>query len=351
MLCLLPCCARVVPRAHSGTVLQTHVWTNMLVYTLVGVALGALLLRHRPSVYLVDFATFKPPTSWQCSHDDIMELIEKVYDFSPESVDFCRRILARSATGQKTHWPPSLTKYLNRNQEAPLTKVENYSPTVKEAREEAEAVICGCLQDLMDKTNLKPKEIDFLVINCSLFSPTPSLAAMVSNHFHLRPDCKTYNLGGMGCSAGVISVDLAKQLIRNRPNSLAVVISTENLTQQLYLGNKRSMLLQNTLFRVGGAAMLMSSRYKDAFRAKYKLLHTVRFQNASNDAYECVYETQDEHHARGIRLSKQITKIAGKALTKNLTILGCVRSPPLCMACISPVFCMAAPASSPSASK
>ena len=80
--------------------------------------------------------------------------------------------------------------------------------------------------------------------------------------------CLRYNLGGMGCSAGVISIDLAKQLIRNRPNSLAVVVSTENLTQQLYLGNKRSMLLQNTLFRCGGAAMLLSSRYKDGFRAK-----------------------------------------------------------------------------------
>jgi len=128
----------------------------------------------------------------------------------------------------------------------------------------------------------------------------------------------------MGCSAGVISIDLAKQLIRNRPNSLAVVISTENLTQQLYLGDKRSMLLQNTLFRCGGAAVLLSSRLKDGFRAKYKLLHTVRYQNTDTDAYECVYETEDENMARGIRLSKQITKIAGKALTKNLTILGYV---------------------------
>lgn len=35
------------------------------------------------------------------------------------------------------------------------------------------------------------------------------------------------------------------------------------------------MLMPNCLFRVGGAAMLLSNRRRDAFRAKYELLHTV----------------------------------------------------------------------------
>lgn len=44
----------------------------------------------------------------------------------------------------------------------------------------------------------------------SLFSPTPSLCSMVSHKFGMRSDARTYNLSGMGCSAGVISLDLAK---------------------------------------------------------------------------------------------------------------------------------------------
>ena len=43
---------------------------------------------------------------------------------------------------------------------------------------------------------LKPRDIDFLVLNCSLFSPTPSLTAMVINHFKMRSDIISYNLGG-----------------------------------------------------------------------------------------------------------------------------------------------------------
>ena len=44
----------------------------------------------------------------------------------------------------------------------------------------------------------------------SLFSPTPSLCSMVSHKYNMRSDARTFNLSGMGCSAGIISLDLAK---------------------------------------------------------------------------------------------------------------------------------------------
>ena len=44
------------------------------------------------------------------------------------------------------------------------------------------------------------------------------------------------------------------------PNSNAIVVSTENITQNWYFGNERSMLIPNCLFRVGGACMLLSNK-------------------------------------------------------------------------------------------
>lgn len=82
------------------------------------------------------------------------------------------------------------------------------------AREEAELVMFGALSDLLKKTKLRPQQIDILVVNCSLFNPTPSLSAMIVNHFKLRNDVITYNLSGMGCSAGVIAVGLARELLQ-----------------------------------------------------------------------------------------------------------------------------------------
>ena len=44
------------------------------------------------------------------------------------------------------------------------------------------------------------KDIDILVVNCSLFNPTPSLSAMIVNHFHMRSDILSYNLAGANSS-------------------------------------------------------------------------------------------------------------------------------------------------------
>jgi len=58
--------------------------------------------------------------------------------------------------------------------------------------------------------------VDILIVNCSLFNPTPSLSAMIVNHFKMASNVVSYNLSGMGCSAGVISVSLARELLQVR---------------------------------------------------------------------------------------------------------------------------------------
>merc|ERR1711967_196294 len=98
----------------------------------------------------------------------------------------------------------------------------------------------------------------------------------ISHRFKFRQDVRSYNLGGMGCSANVISVDLAKQLLQNQPGTRALVVSTEIITPNLYLGNDKSMLVQNTLFRAGGAALVLSSSHKDVARAKSELVFSGR---------------------------------------------------------------------------
>jgi FAE1/Type III polyketide synthase-like protein len=61
------------------------------------------------------------------------------------------------------------------------------------------------------------RQVDILVVNCSLFNPTPSMSAMIVNRFKMRSNIITYNLSGMGCSAGVIAINLAKELLQVRP--------------------------------------------------------------------------------------------------------------------------------------
>jgi hypothetical protein len=43
---------------------------------------------------------------------------------------------------------------------------------------------------------LEPRQIDILVTNCSIYCPTPSMAAMLVNTFGMRDDIQAYHLVG-----------------------------------------------------------------------------------------------------------------------------------------------------------
>ena len=60
-------------------------------------------------------------------------------------------------------------------------------------------------------------QVDIVIVSCSCFAPTPSMAAMLVNRFKMRRDVLTYNLSGMGCSSSLICVDMAKHLLKVRP--------------------------------------------------------------------------------------------------------------------------------------
>lgn len=262
------------------------------------------------SVYLVDYSCYRPPSHLQAKFHKFMEHSKLIGDFDDSALEFQRKILERSGLGEETYIPEALHRIPPR-----ISMVA--------AREEAEQAMFGALDKLFASTNVKPSDIGILVVNCSLFNPTPSLSAMIVNKYKLRGNIRSFNLGGMGCSASVIAVDLAKDMLQVHRNTYAVVVSTENITQNWYFGKKKSMLIPNCLFRVGGAAVLLSNKPADRRRAKYKLVHVVRTHRGADDtAYRCVYQEQDEAGITGVSLSKDLMAIAGGALKTNITTLG-----------------------------
>jgi 3-ketoacyl-CoA synthase len=242
---------------------------------------------------------------------DKFKSIQREYEtFTPDSLAFMDKLVDRTGLGEKTYFPPG-------------TLASPPDLSLANARAEAELVVFGCLDQLFATTGLKPKQVDILVVNCSLFCPTPSLTSMIVNKYKMRQDIQSYNLGGMGCSAGVISIHLAKDLLQAYKNSRAVVVSTENITQNWYQGNDRSFLITNTLFRVGGAAILLSNKATDRGVSKYKLLHSVRTHMGSVDSsYQAVFQDTDADGYLGVRLDKDLMKVAGEALKRNITTLG-----------------------------
>ncbi|KAL6013593.1 Protein Nef [Asimina triloba] len=318
-LCLIPLMLVILVEASQMNPQGLLLW-NHLQYNLLSVLLASsflvfgstlyIMTRPRP-VYLLDHFCYRPPPHLKATFSQFMLHSHLSGNFDPPALDFQRKILERSGLGDETYFPAALHSIPAR-------------PSMAAAREEAEHVMFGALDSLFRNTpSVKPKDIGVLVVNCSLFNPTPSLSAMIVNRYKLRGNIRSFNLGGMGCSAGVIALDLARDLLQVHRSTYALVVSTENMTQNWYFGNNKSMLIPNCLFRVGGAAVLLSNRASDRRRAKYKLVHVVRTHRGADDkAFHCVYQEEDAAGKVGVSLSKELMAIAGGALKTNITTLG-----------------------------
>jgi len=295
-----------------------------------------LWLRRPCDIYLVDFKTWRHHSvggdprntaGGPVTYDRFIEESRAALHldgkpcFNEKSMDFQEKILRTSGIGESTIFPDSIVGETCENR----ADAEKTTLTMKGAREEAEAMMCRAVEDVLASTGTKPSQIGIVIVNCSLFCPTPSLSAMLVNKFGMATDILSYNLGGMGCSAGPISIDLAKRLLRSpeQRDTLALVVSTENITQNWYRGNDRAMLLSNCLFRCGASAILLSNKPSDKRRARFRLLHTVRTHLGHNDdAFSSVYQEEDAECIVGVRLSKRIMQVAGDALKMNISSLG-----------------------------
>ncbi len=72
------------------------------------------------------------------------------------------------------------------------------------------------------------------------------------------------------------------------PSGYALVVSTENIAQNWYPGNNRSMLIPNTLFRMGAAAIVLTNKRSARWTAKYQLQKVYRVHlGADDNAFRC----------------------------------------------------------------
>ncbi|KAE8732004.1 3-ketoacyl-CoA synthase 8 [Hibiscus syriacus] len=80
---------------------------------------------------------------------------------------------------------------------------------------------------------------------------------MIINHYNMRGNILSYNLGGLGCSAGIIAVDLARDMLQASPNNYAVVVSTEMFfCRIIVVTNTVPSTVSNTLY--GHVKVLMN---------------------------------------------------------------------------------------------
>ncbi|GAB2248865.1 hypothetical protein Droror1_Dr00012224 [Drosera rotundifolia] len=263
-------------------------------------------------VYLVGFSCYKPHPSMKCSDELMLDKMRHfITSYSEDTVNTMRDMCRASGLGPSTYVPKALLE-------------EPPRPCLAGVREETEAVIFGVVDELLmvKAKGVRTEEIRIVIVNCSIFCPVPSLCDMIVNRYKLRENVLSYDISGMGCSAGFYVIGLAKQLLQVHENSYALVVSTEGITENLYTGNEHSMIMSNCVFRVGGAVILLSNQPAGREVAKYELTHTVHTNIASsNPAYNCIFLDEDSKGHRGIRVMKDFLVEASHAIRANLATL------------------------------
>jgi len=194
----------------------------------------------------------------QITREEFIKLAKESGNFNSLAIDFQHKTLQASGIGDTAHMPRSVFE--------PAVEI-----TLKKGREEAASVLFATIDDLFAGSRIQLEDVDILVVNCGILNTTPSLSAMLVNHYTLRHDILSYNLGGMGCAAGGIAVSLARDLLDVHPGSYALVVSTEIMISAWYAGNNLDMLTTNCTFRMGAAAMLLSNHRLDWWHSKYEL--------------------------------------------------------------------------------
>ncbi|KAJ8539426.1 hypothetical protein K7X08_013678 [Anisodus acutangulus] len=224
-----------------------------------------------------------------------------------------RNIYLKSGLGDETYGPPFIFEDDNNNM-----------PTLQSANQEAQEGIFSSIDDLLAKTLIDPQSINVVIVACGAFSPSPSLSSLIMNRYKLKPDVKTYNLSGMGCSSGVLSIDFAARVLRgSRKVQNALVVITENITLNWYNGENRSMLVTNCIFRVGCAAAIVSNNPKLFEGAKMELVHSLRTHHGADDsAYRAAFQEEDDKGITGVSLTKDLIRVAGINLRQHIKILG-----------------------------
>ncbi|KAK9270505.1 hypothetical protein L1049_026086 [Liquidambar formosana] len=222
-----------------------------------------------------------------------------------------RGIYLKSGLGDETYAPSF------------VFQPDSCQPNLESAMHEAQEGMFAAVDSLLAKTLIDPRRIDILIVTCGSFSPSPSLTSLVVNRYNFRSDVKSFNLSGMGCSSGLLSIDLAAKLLcRSQKTHYALVIATETISLNWYFGDNRPMLVTNCIFRVGCAAAIITNDPSCRRVAKMELVNSLRTHHGADDgAYRAAFQEEDDKGYTGISLTKDLIRVAGVNLREHIRIL------------------------------
>src|SRR6056297_1596023 len=112
----------------------------------------------------------------------------------------------------------------------------------------------------LNKANLKPTDLDYIITVSCTGIMIPSLDAYLINSLQLKQDVVRLPVTEMGCAAGISGIIYASNFLKANPGKRAAVIAVESPTATLQLHDfSMANMVSAAIFGDGAACVLLSS--------------------------------------------------------------------------------------------
>ncbi len=112
----------------------------------------------------------------------------------------------------------------------------------------------------LDKANLKPIDIDYIITVSCTGIMIPSVDAYLINNLKMKQNIVRLPVTEMGCAAGVSGIIYAKNFLKANPNKRAAVIAVESPTATFQLDDFSMVnIVSAAIFGDGASSVILSS--------------------------------------------------------------------------------------------
>jgi len=152
---------------------------------------------------------------------------------------------------------------------------------------------------------LSPADVGGLVVNTCTGYLCPGLSSYLAEDLGLDPFVKATDLMGMGCGAAVPNLECAAGLLARGAARTVLSVAVEICSATMFMGPQPDLIVSNSLFGDGAAAVVMTSDGDDA-RGRVRVLD---FESGLFPRYreDLRYRTEDRR-LRNV-LSRQVPAI------------------------------------------
>jgi predicted naringenin-chalcone synthase len=202
------------------------------------------------AVRLSGLATAVPPVAY--SQEEILHSIVRNTTIREKSRALYRKLFAH----------PSIT-----SRHFALTDLEQaFDPDLdglnRRFEKEATRLASQALKSALQAAELRPIDLDYLVVTTCTGYVCPGIAAHVVEELDLNPRLHYIDLVGMGCGGALPALEQAANYVRANPGSNAAVVCVEICSAAFFSSDDPDVIVSNALFSDGAAAAILSSHTK-----------------------------------------------------------------------------------------